>query len=64
MPLYDFRCNSGCGYYNDMFIPLADVDKAVCPDCQGGITIRIGAVMTIGPMPSKPLTKSLVSTLF
>jgi len=64
MPLYDFRCNGGCGYFADMFIPLADIDNAVCPECQAGITIRIGAVMTIGPMPSKPLKISQVGRSF
>ena len=64
MPLYDFRCKGECGYYTDMFIPLAEVDNAVCPDCQGEISIRIGAVMTIGPMPSKPLKISHVGRSF
>jgi len=64
MPLYDFRCKGECGYYTDMFIPLAEVDNAVCPDCQGEISIRIGAVMTVGPMPSKPLKVSHVGRSF
>jgi putative FmdB family regulatory protein len=55
MPLYDFRCAGSCGYFEDMFIPLAKKDDAVCPECKGAIIIRIGAVMTVGPMPSKPL---------
>ena len=64
MPLYDFHCKGECGYYTDMFIPLAEVDNAVCPDCQGEISIRIGAVMTVGPMPSKPLKVSHVGRSF
>lgn len=64
MPLYDFRCDTGCGYFEDMLIPLARLDDAVCPDCQGDITIRIGAVMTIGPMPSKPLRIGQVGRSF
>ena len=55
MPLYDFKCDGDCGYFEDMFIPLAKKDRAVCPGCGGSITTRIGAVVTIGPMPSKPL---------
>ena len=55
MPLYDFKCDGTCGYFEDMFIPLAKKDEAVCPDCGGSITTRISAVITIGPMPSKPL---------
>ena len=48
MPLYDFRCDGDCGYFEDMFIPLAEKDAARCPDCSGTITVRIGAVITIG----------------
>ena len=64
MPMYDFRCDGGCGYYTDMYIPLAEVDKAVCPDCHSSITIRIGAVMTVGPMPSKPLKVDQIGRSF
>lgn len=64
MPLYDFRCNGECGYFTDMFIPLAKVDNAVCPECHSSITIRIGAVMTVGPMPSKPLKVSQIGRTF
>jgi putative FmdB family regulatory protein len=55
MPLYDFKCNKSCGYFEDMFIPLAEKADARCPDCGGTITVRISPVMTVGPMPSKPL---------
>lgn len=55
MPLYDFRCEAGCGYYADMYIPLKQFNKAVCPKCKGTITTVIGTVPTIGPLPSKPL---------
>jgi putative FmdB family regulatory protein len=64
VPLYDFRCDEGCGYFEDMFIPLARLDDAVCPDCQGSITTRIGSVMTVGPMPSKPLRIGQVGRSF
>ena len=55
MPLYDFKCDDECGYFEDMFVLLKDFNKAVCPTCQGSITYRISAVPTVGPMPSKPL---------
>jgi putative FmdB family regulatory protein len=64
MPLYDFRCDGDCGYFEDMFIPLAEKDAAVCPDCGGSITTRIGAVVTVGPMPSKPLRVKQVGREF
>ena len=64
MPLYDFKCDKTCGYFEDMFIPLAEKDAARCPDCGSTITVRIGAVITIGPMPSKPLKVSQIGREF
>mgnify|MGYP003627987410 CR=1 FL=1 len=64
MPLYDFRCAGDCGYFEDMFIPLAEKDNAVCPKCKGSIIVRIGAVMTVGPMPSKPLRVAQIGRSF
>ena len=64
MPLYDFKCNKDCGYFEDMFIPLARKDEARCPDCGGTITTRIGSVAPIGPMPSKPLRVDHIGRTF
>ena len=54
MPLYDFKCKGCCGYFEDMFVLLADMEKAVCPSCDGPLQTIIRGVPVIGPMPSKP----------
>ena len=55
MPLYDVRCTQGCGYFNDVFCLLAEVDSLVCPECHSPVVRLISPVRTIGPTFSKPL---------
>jgi|TARA_R110000744_G_scaffold43517_2_gene97550 hypothetical protein len=55
MPFYDFRCPEGCGYFDDVFVPLELHGTSTCPECDATLETMIGAVVTIGPMPSKPL---------
>lgn len=64
MPFYDFKCPDGCGYFNDIFVPLAEHGKTTCPECQGLLTTVIGDVATIGPMPSKPLVVNQIGRSF
>jgi putative FmdB family regulatory protein len=64
MPLYDFKCPDGCGYFHDIFVPLSQQDKTTCPECKAVLTTIIRAVMTIGPMPSKPLVLDQVGRRF
>ena len=64
MPMYDFKCVGDCGYFEDMFVLLADRDDVVCPECAGPLSTVIRAVPVIGPMPSKPLVVKQVGRTF
>lgn len=64
MPLYDVRCVSGCGYFNDIFVLLKDVDKIICPSCGQPVVRLVRPVATIGPMPSKPLRVDQIGRTF
>ena len=64
MPFYDFKCPDGCGYFNDIFVPLAEHGKTTCPECQELLTTVIGDVVTIGPMPSKPIVVDQIGKSF
>jgi len=64
MPMYDFKCPDGCGYFNDVFVPLAQHGKTTCPECAALMTTVISDVALIGPMPSKPLVVGQVGRTF
>jgi len=64
MPMYDFKCPEGCGYFNDIFVPLSQHGKTTCPECNALMTTVIGDVALIGPMPSKPLVVGQVGRTF
>ena len=64
MTLYDFKCKGCCGYFEDMFVLLADMEKAVCPSCDGPLQTIIRGVPVIGPMPSKPLVVKHIGRSF
>jgi len=58
MPLYDYICEA-CGDEHEMLVSVAEYDKQPCPSCGvGPMPRRIAAVMTVGPMPSKPIDLS------
>jgi putative FmdB family regulatory protein len=65
MPLYDYHC-SACDVSDEVFVPLADYDpKGVpCPDCGALAKRGVPAVLTVGPMPSKPLTIKQIGRSF
>jgi len=64
MPMYDFKCPDGCGYFNDIYVPLSQHGKTTCPECDALMTTVIGDVALIGPMPSKPLVVGQVGRTF
>tara|TARA_R100001510_G_C7636582_1_gene194672 strand:+ start:56 stop:472 length:417 start_codon:yes stop_codon:yes gene_type:complete len=64
MPIYDFKCPDGCGYFNDIFVPLAQHGKTTCPECSAVLETVISEVALIGPMPSKPLVVKQVGKTF
>ena len=64
MPMYDFKCPDGCGYFNDIFVPLAQHGKTTCPECGALMTTVISEVALVGPMPSKPLVVAQVGRSF
>ena len=64
MPLYDFRCLAGCGYFNDIIVSIEDRTKVRCPTCNGAMRTVVSAVALIGPMPSKPLVVNQVGRTF
>ena len=64
MPVYDFKCPAGCGYFNDVFVPLAQHGKTECPECSAVLTTVISEVALIGPMPSKPLVVKQIGKSF
>ena len=64
MPLYDVRCVSGCGYFNDVFVLLKDADKIICPSCSKPVVRLVRPVATVGPMPSKPLRVDQIGRTF
>jgi putative FmdB family regulatory protein len=64
MPMYDFKCPDGCGYFNDIFVPLAQHGKTTCPECNAVLETVISEVALIGPMPSKPLVVKQIGKTF
>ena len=66
MPVYDIACDSmqECGHFEDVIIPLAELDDAICPSCGGPIRRLPRPVRTVGPMPSKPLTIKQIDRSF
>ena len=64
MPFYDFKCPEGCGYFNDVFVPLAEHGKTQCSDCGAVLQTVISEVALIGPMPSKPLVVKQIGKSF
>ena len=64
MPFYDFKCPDGCGYFNDVFVNLAQHGKTECPECSALLTTVISEVALIGPMPSKPLVVKQIGKSF
>jgi|TARA_R110002012_G_scaffold76891_4_gene194455 putative FmdB family regulatory protein len=64
MPMYDFKCPAGCGYFNDIYVPLAQHGKTTCPECNAKLETVISEVALVGPMPSKPLVVKQVGKSF
>lgn len=64
MPLYDVRCTQGCGYFNDVFSLLADLEKLVCPECSYPVVRLISPVRTIGPTFSNPFKVDQIGRTF
>jgi putative FmdB family regulatory protein len=64
MPMYDLKCPDGCGYFNDIFVPLSEHGKTKCTECGATLTTVISAVALVGPMPSKPLVVKQVGKTF
>tara|TARA_R100001530_G_C4222919_1_gene130472 strand:- start:38 stop:430 length:393 start_codon:yes stop_codon:yes gene_type:complete len=62
MPLYDIKCLSCEQRTNDIFFRLNDT--IICPTCGEGARTIIGPVLTIGPMPSKPLKMESIGREF
>tara|TARA_R110002020_G_scaffold25403_1_gene82777 strand:+ start:128 stop:544 length:417 start_codon:yes stop_codon:yes gene_type:complete len=64
MPVYDFKCPQGCGYFDDIFVLLADHGTTTCPECGVLMDTVIGMVPIIGPMPSNPLVMKQLGRKF
>ena len=64
MPMYDFKCPEGCGYFHDVYVPLAEHGKTQCTDCGAVLTTMINEVALVGPMPSKPLVVGQIGRTF
>jgi len=64
MPMYDFKCPDGCGYFPDIYVPLAEHGKTACPECGAVMSTVITEVALVGPMPSKPLVVGQVGRSF
>ena len=64
MPLYDVKCTAGCGYFNDVFCLLADVDEMICPECHKPVVRLISPVTTIGPTFSNPMVVDQIGKTF
>ena len=64
MPVYDFKCPAGCGYFNDIYVPLSEHGKTKCSDCGAVLETVISEVALIGPMPSKPLVVKQIGRSF
>jgi len=62
MPLYDIKCLSCEQRTNDIFFRLNT--PIICPTCGEGARTIIGPVLTIGPMPSKPLKMESIGREF
>lgn len=65
MPLYDYYC-AACDVHDETFVALADYDPngLPCPDCGAQAKRGVPAVLTVGPMPSKPLTIKQIGRSF
>ena len=64
MPVYDFKCPDGCGYFHDIYVPLSEHGTTTCPECSAVMTTVISEVALVGPMPSKPLVVEQVGRTF
>ncbi len=64
MPLYDVRCTRGCGYFNDVFCLLADVEQMICTECSAPVVRLISPVRTIGPTFSNPMVVEQIGKSF
>jgi len=64
MPFYDFKCPDGCGYFHDIYVPLAEHGKTTCPECETVLETVISEVALVGPMPSKPLVVEHIGRSF
>ena len=64
MPVYDFKCPDGCGYFNDIFVPLSEHGKTTCNSCGALLETVISEVALVGPMPSMPLVVDQVGRSF
>ena len=62
MPLYDIKCLSCEQRTDDIFFKLTD--PIICPTCGEGARTIIGPVLTIGPMPSKPIKMESIGREF
>ena len=62
MPLYDIKCLICEQRTDDIFFKLND--PIICPTCGEGARTIIGPVLTIGPMPSKPLKMESIGREF
>ena len=54
MPLYDVRCIE-CQTYEEVFCTIPERETQFCAACGSRMSVVIGGVRTVGPMPSKPL---------
>jgi len=64
MPLYDVKCTKGCGYFNDVFCLLADVEKMICTECGSPVVRLISPVRVVGPTFSNPFTVEQIGRTF
>jgi len=64
VPIYDVKCTNGCGYFEDVFALLADVDDMRCSKCNESVVRVMSPVRTIGPTFSKPLVVDQIGRTF
>jgi len=64
MPLYDMRCPEGCGYYSDIICRIRERNTQICKSCGAYLIVVPTPIMTVGPMPSKPLTINQIGRSF
>lgn len=62
MPLYDIECSRCERVIADVFSPLSQAP--ICPFCNARARIVIRPVLTVGPMPSKPLKMAQIGREF